>query len=226
MNESVGAQTMAQFVCLGFKAHSRGQIGLAFPNVRNWRIKRTAYVALNAACITWQRYRVNSIQFKITSHAERLLKRGIKNDIFTLFQTFGTVRNNFAMRKLLWSVIFRGWTWCPSGETSFTTRGETIEAVPPTGWWSGRTEPLCWTGRRFRPQKNPTRQHHRQRTETTDCQVPPVTVAYRDARRPGLGGAAVRGVPLAAGQTPATPHPWSPPPRRAERMSPWRKTRI
>lgn len=139
---------------------------------------------------------------------------------------FGTVRNNFAMRKMLWSVIICGWTRCPSAETSFSIRGETIEAVPPTGWWSGRTEPLYWTGRRFRPRKNPTKQHHRQRTQTTDCQVPPVTVAHRDAQRPGLGGAPVRGVPLPAGQTPATPHPWSPAPRRPEMMKPRSSTRI
>lgn len=127
---------------------------------------------------------------------------------------------------MLWSVIICGWTWCPSAETPFTIRGETIEAVPPTGWWSGRTEPLYWTGRRFRPRKNPKKQHHRPRTQASDCQVPPVTVARRDARRQGLGGAAVRGVPFPAGQTPATPHPWSPAPRRAEMMKPRSSTRM
>lgn len=155
----------------------------------------------------------------ITSDTERLLNRILKNDMVNILQTFGIVRNNFAMKKLRWSVIICGWTRCPSAETSFTIRGETIEAVPPTGWWSGRTEPLYWTGRRFRPRKNPTKQ-------TTDCQVPPATVAHRDAQRPGLGGAAVQGVPLPAGQTPATPHPWSPAPRRAEVMNPWSNTRI
>lgn len=127
------------------------------------------------------------------------------------------------MRELLWAVIINGWTWCLSAETSFTIRWETDEAGPPTGWWSGRTELLCWTGRRFRPRRSPAERVRRRHTPRTDWRAPPTAVSHRDAPRRGLGGAAVQGVPLPAGlsptQTAAAPHPRPPAPRRA-RMKP------
>lgn len=121
------------------------------------------------------------------------------------------------MRELLWALIINGWTWCLSAETSFTSGGETDEAGP--GWWSGRTEPLCWTGRRFRPRRSPEEQYRWQHRSRTDWRAPPTTVPHQDARR--RGGAADQGVPLPAGLSPtaAAPHPRPPAPRRA-RMKP------
>lgn len=123
------------------------------------------------------------------------------------------------MRQLLWAVIIYGWTWCQLAEASFTIRGETDEAGPLTGWWSGRTEPLCWTGRRYRPRRSPAERHHRHHTQRTDCRAPPTVLLHQDAPRQGLGGAAFRGVPLPADlsptQTAAAPHPRPPAPQRA-----------
>lgn len=140
---------------------------------------------------------------------------------------FWIVQNNFNMRGLPWVVIIYGWTWCPSAETSFTIRGETDEAGPPTGWWSGRTELLCWTGRRFHPRRSPAMLH--QLRLRKDCRAPPTAVPYQDAPRRALGGAADRGVPLPVGlspaQTAAAPHPRPPALRRAQMKRCLRTTR-
>lgn len=128
------------------------------------------------------------------------------------------------MRELLWALIIYGWTLCQSVETSPTIRGETDEAGPPIGWWSGRTELHCWIGRRFRPRRSLAERYRQQHTRRTDCRVPRTIVHHLDSLRLGLGGAAVQGVLLAASLSPtqmaAAPHPRPPAPRRAK-MKHW-----
>lgn len=134
-------------------------------------------------------------------------------------QPWWAVCNNFNLRGTLWLVIIHGWTWRLSPEIIVYDRR--TDRRRRAGWWSGRTEPLCWTGRKSHPRRNPATMPRRRLPPRSDCRARPTAAARRDAR--GLGGAADLGVPLRpAGpkQTAAAPRPRP----RNERCRPTRRS--